>query len=100
MNLKSNMLLVYFQASNQEGAPKVFELLQVETFQSVGWSTMFDCLSIYEERFKESLQSTGAILPEFQEGDAKTLVAYLNVLQKVFTNSEGSNSSFSLTLMN
>lgn len=73
-------------ASNQEGASKVFELLQGKTFRSVGWSTLFDCLSIYEERFKESLQSAGAILPEFQEGDAKALVAYLNVLQKVVEN--------------
>lgn len=64
---------------------KVFELLQGKTFRSVGWSTLFDCLSIYEEKFKQALQSPGAILPEFQEGDAKALVAYLNVLQKVFT---------------
>ncbi|KAF7147071.1 hypothetical protein RHSIM_Rhsim03G0247900 [Rhododendron simsii] len=73
-------------ASSQEGASKVFELLQGKTFRSIGWSTLFDCLSIYEEKFKQSLQSPGAMLPEFQEGDAKTLVAYLNVLQKVVEN--------------
>ena len=50
------------QASSQEGASKV-----------------------YDEKFKQSLQTSGAILPEFQEGDAKALVAYLNVLQKVLT---------------
>ncbi|KAL3747651.1 hypothetical protein ACJRO7_016452 [Eucalyptus globulus] len=33
-----------------------------------------------------SLLTTGAMLPEFQEGDAKALVAYLNVLQKVMEN--------------
>ncbi|XP_042499811.1 nuclear pore complex protein NUP205 [Macadamia integrifolia] len=73
-------------ASTQEGASKVYELLQGKTFRSVGWSTLFDCLSIYEQKFKQSLQSTGAVLPEFQEGDAKALVAYLFVLQKVVEN--------------
>ncbi|KAL6992053.1 hypothetical protein U1Q18_010164, partial [Sarracenia purpurea var. burkii] len=72
-------------ASTQEGAFKVFELLHGKTFRSIGWSTLFDCLSIYEEKFKQSLQIAGAMLPEFQEGDAKALVAYLNVLQKVLT---------------
>ncbi|KAF5199081.1 Nuclear pore complex protein [Thalictrum thalictroides] len=73
-------------ASSQEGASKVFELLQGKTFRSVGWSTLFDCLSIYEQKFKQSLQNNGAVLPEFEEGDAKALVAYLNVLQKVLEN--------------
>ncbi|CAI9100148.1 OLC1v1037088C1 [Oldenlandia corymbosa var. corymbosa] len=73
-------------ASNPEGASKVFELLQGKAFRSIGWSTLFDCLSIYEEKFKQSLQSPGASLPEFQEGDAKALVAYLTVLQKVVEN--------------
>ncbi|PIA65680.1 hypothetical protein AQUCO_00100883v1 [Aquilegia coerulea] len=73
-------------ASSQDGASKVFELLQGKTFRSVGWSTLFDCLSIYEQKFKQSLQNTGAVLPEFEEGDAKALVAYLNVLQKVLEN--------------
>lgn len=78
------MFLVSLQASSQEGASKVFELLQGKVFRSVGWSTLFDCLSIYDEKFKQSLQTAGALLPEFPEGDAKALVAYLNVLQKVF----------------
>ncbi|KAI9191487.1 hypothetical protein LWI28_009025 [Acer negundo] len=73
-------------ASSQEGASKVYELLQGKAFRSVGWRTLFDCLSIYDEKFKQSLQTAGAMLPEFQEGDAKALVAYLNVLQKVVEN--------------
>ncbi|XVF88378.1 hypothetical protein PTKIN_Ptkin19aG0046000 [Pterospermum kingtungense] len=73
-------------ASSQEGASKVYELLQGKVFRSIGWSTLFDCLSIYGEKFKQSFQTAGAILPEFQEGDAKALVAYLNVLQKVVQN--------------
>ncbi|KAJ6832491.1 nuclear pore complex protein NUP205 isoform X2 [Iris pallida] len=73
-------------ASNEDGASKVFELLQGKTFRSIGWSTLFDCLSIYEAKFKQSLQSSGSMLPDFQEGDAQALVAYLNVLQKVIEN--------------
>ncbi|XP_030954556.1 nuclear pore complex protein NUP205 isoform X1 [Quercus lobata] len=73
-------------ACSQEGASKVFELLQGKAFRSVGWSTLFDCLSIYDEKFKQSIQTAGAMLPEFPEGDAKALVAYLNVLQKVMEN--------------
>ncbi|XP_051130999.1 nuclear pore complex protein NUP205 [Andrographis paniculata] len=73
-------------ACNPEGASKVFELLQGKTFRSVGWSTLFECLSIYHEKFRQSLQSPGAVLPEFQEGDAKALVAYLNVLKQVVEN--------------
>ncbi|KAH7657158.1 nuclear pore complex protein Nup205 protein [Dioscorea alata] len=73
-------------ASNEEGASKVFELLQSKMFRTVGWSTLFECLSIYEERFKLSLQTSGSLLPDFQEGDAQALVAYLNVLQKVVEN--------------
>lgn len=82
-------LLIGFplQASSQEGASKVYELLQGKAFRSIGWSTFFDCLSIYDEKYKQSLQTAGAMLPEFQEGDAKALVAYLNVLQKVLTSS-------------
>lgn len=52
-------------------------------FRSIGWSTLFECISIYEEKFRQSPQSSGNMLPEFQEGDAQALVAYLNVLQKV-----------------
>ncbi|KAK4265201.1 hypothetical protein QN277_026284 [Acacia crassicarpa] len=70
-------------ASSQEGAPKVYELLQGKAFRSIGWSTLFECLAIYDEKFKKSLQTAGAMLPEIQEGDAKALVAYLNVLMKV-----------------
>ncbi|XP_072964597.1 nuclear pore complex protein NUP205 [Typha angustifolia] len=73
-------------ASNEEGASKVYELLRGKTFRSIGWNTLFDCLSIYEEKFKQSLQTSGTLLPDFQEGDAQALVAYLNVLQKVVEN--------------
>ncbi|KAF7814524.1 nuclear pore complex protein NUP205 [Senna tora] len=73
-------------ASSQEGASKVYELLQGKAFRSIGWSTLFECLAIYDEKFKQSLQTAGAMLPEIQEGDAKALVAYLNVLMKVVEN--------------
>ncbi|CAD6247641.1 unnamed protein product [Miscanthus lutarioriparius] len=73
-------------ASTKVGAAKVYELLQGKTYRSVGWSTLFDCLSIYEEKFKKSIQSSANILPDFPEGDAQALVAYLAVLQKVVEN--------------
>ncbi|VVB01678.1 unnamed protein product [Arabis nemorensis] len=73
-------------ASTQEGASKVFELLQGTAFRSIGWATLFSCIRIYDEKFKQSLQTAGAMMPEFLEGDAKALVAYLNVLQKVVEN--------------
>lgn len=73
-------------ASSQEGAAKVYELLQGNAFRSIGWSTLFDCLTIYDEKFKQSVQTAGTMLPEFQEGDAKALVAYLDILQKVIEN--------------
>ncbi|XP_071686120.1 nuclear pore complex protein NUP205 isoform X2 [Rutidosis leptorrhynchoides] len=73
-------------ASSEEGASTVYELLQGRTFRSISWNTLFDCLSIYEDKFKQSSQSTGTILPEIQEGDAKALVAYLCVLRKVVEN--------------
>ncbi|XP_062017759.1 nuclear pore complex protein NUP205-like [Rosa rugosa] len=38
-------------ASSQEGAATVWELLQGKVFRSVGWSTLFDSLSIYKEKF-------------------------------------------------
>ncbi|CAD6251488.1 unnamed protein product [Miscanthus lutarioriparius] len=73
-------------ASTEVGAAKVYELLQGKTYRSVGWSTLFDCLSIYEEKFKKSIQSSSNIPPDFPEGDAQALVAYLAVLQKVVEN--------------
>ncbi|KAK7411180.1 hypothetical protein VNO78_02612 [Psophocarpus tetragonolobus] len=73
-------------ACSQEGASKVYELLQGKAFRSIGWSTLFECLTIYDEKFKQSLQTAGAMLPEIQEGDAKAFVAYLNVLKKVVEN--------------
>jgi len=73
----------FCQASTEVGAAKVYELLQGKTYRSVGWSTLFDCLSIYEEKFIKSIQSSANIPPDFPEGDAQALVAYLAVLQKV-----------------
>ncbi|KAL6604475.1 hypothetical protein ACP70R_042902 [Stipagrostis hirtigluma subsp. patula] len=73
-------------ASSEVGAAKVYELLQGKTYRSVGWSTLFDCISIYEEKFKKSIQSSASMLPDFPEGDAQALVAYLAVLQKVVEN--------------
>ncbi|TVU02504.1 hypothetical protein EJB05_51989 [Eragrostis curvula] len=73
-------------ASTEVGAAKVYELLQGKVYRSVGWSTLFDCLSIYEEKFKKSIQSSASMLPDFPEGDAQALVAYLAVLQKVVEN--------------
>ncbi|XP_013653722.2 nuclear pore complex protein NUP205 isoform X1 [Brassica napus] len=73
-------------ASTQEGASKVYELLKGTTFRSIGWATLFDCIAIYDDKFKQSLQTAGTVMPDFLEGDAKALVAYLNVLQKVVEN--------------
>ncbi|XP_020571506.1 nuclear pore complex protein NUP205-like [Phalaenopsis equestris] len=76
-------------AATEEGASKVFELLQGKMFRRVGWGTLFDCLSIYDERFRQSMHSSsGSPLPDIQEGDAQALVAYLNVLQKVVENGD------------
>ncbi|PKA64573.1 hypothetical protein AXF42_Ash007319 [Apostasia shenzhenica] len=75
-------------ASIEEGASKVFELLQGKTLRKVGWDTLFDCLSIYDEKFRQSMLSSGAPLPDIQEGDAQALVAYLNVLRKVVENGD------------
>nr|CAB3449258.1 unnamed protein product [Digitaria exilis] len=78
--------LLSILASTEVGAAKVYELLQGKIYRSVGWSTLFDCLSIYEDKFKKSIQSSASILPDFPEGDAQALVAYLAVLQKVVEN--------------
>ncbi|WVZ77434.1 hypothetical protein U9M48_025299 [Paspalum notatum var. saurae] len=75
-------------ASTEVGAAKVYELLQGKIYRSVGWNTLFDCLSIYEEKFKKCIQSSASILPDFPEGDAQALVAYLSVLQKVVENGD------------
>ncbi|KAK3156306.1 hypothetical protein QOZ80_2AG0105440 [Eleusine coracana subsp. coracana] len=73
-------------ASTEVGAAKVYELLQGKVYRSVGWNTLFDCLSIYEDKFKKSIQSSASMLPDFPEADAQALVAYLAVLQKVVEN--------------
>eukprot|EP01018_Ginkgo_biloba_P012319 Gb_31636 [translate_table: standard] len=73
-------------ASSEEGSKKVFQLLQSKTIRSVGWHTLFNSLNVYEQKFKQCLRNTGALLPDFQEGDARALVAYLRVLQRVMEN--------------
>lgn len=70
-------------ASSEEGAKKVFQLLQSKAIRSVGWHTLFNSLNVYEQNFKQCLQNPRALLPDVQEGDARALVAYLRVLQKV-----------------
>ncbi|GAB4828290.1 hypothetical protein Ancab_035204 [Ancistrocladus abbreviatus] len=84
--LASFLKMLATLASIQEGASRVYELLHGKSFRSISWSMLFDSLSIYAEKFKQSLQSPGSMLPEFPEGDAKALVAYLHVLQKVIEN--------------
>ncbi|PON80865.1 Nucleoporin [Trema orientale] len=69
----------------QEGASKVYELLKGKAFHPVR-STLFGYLSLYDDKIKQSLQTAEAMLPEFPEGDAKALVAYLNVHHKVVEN--------------
>ncbi|KAG0486477.1 hypothetical protein HPP92_008572, partial [Vanilla planifolia] len=78
-----SLSVIEFEASTEEGASKVFEVLDGKTFRRIGWDTLFDCLSIYDEKFRHSLQSSGVSLPDIQEGDAQALTAYLNLLQKV-----------------
>jgi hypothetical protein len=51
--------------------------------RGVGWQILFNSLNLYESRFNQILQSTGTLLPVFQEGDARALEAYLRVLKKV-----------------
>ncbi|BBN13132.1 nuclear pore complex protein Nup205 [Marchantia polymorpha subsp. ruderalis] len=70
-------------ASNEDTAKKVYQLLQNKTIRAVGWQTLFNSLNVYDQRFKQSLQITGALLPVFQVGDARALEAYLKVLKKV-----------------
>ncbi|KAI5084575.1 hypothetical protein GOP47_0000744 [Adiantum capillus-veneris] len=73
-------------ASSEEGSRKVYVLLQNKASWSVSWHTLFSSLSVYEQQFKQSLQTTGALLPPFQEGDARALEAYLRVLKQVMEN--------------
>lgn len=73
-------------ASSEEGAKKVYLLLQGKTARSISWHTLFNSLNVYEEHFTQSFQASGALLPPFQEGDAKALEAYLQVLKKVMQN--------------
>jgi nuclear pore complex protein Nup205 len=51
--------------------------------RTLGWQTLFNSLVVYEQRFRQCLQTAGAFLPPFQEGDARALEAYLKVLMRV-----------------
>ncbi|KAJ4808768.1 nuclear pore complex protein (DUF3414) [Rhynchospora pubera] len=85
--LISFLRLLSTLASDEEGAARVHELLQGRAFRSIGWSKLFDCLTIYEERFKKALQSSSsAVLPDFPKPEAQALVAYLKILKKVVEN--------------
>ncbi|MCO5606891.1 hypothetical protein L7F22_061082 [Adiantum nelumboides] len=75
-------------ASSAEGSRKVYVLLQNKASWSVSWHTLFSSLGVYEQHFKQSLQTTGAFLPSFQEGDARALEAYLRILKKVMENGD------------
>jgi len=70
-------------ASSEEGAKRVYQLLQNKTIRTLGWQTLFNSLVVYEQRFRQCLQTAGAFLPPFQEGDARALEAYLKVLRRV-----------------
>ncbi|MCO5564372.1 hypothetical protein L7F22_018032 [Adiantum nelumboides] len=75
-------------ASSVEGSRKVYVLLQNKASWSVSWHTLFSSLDVYEQHFKQSLETTGAFLPSFQEGDARALEAYLRILKKVMENGD------------
>ncbi|EFJ32372.1 hypothetical protein SELMODRAFT_439663 [Selaginella moellendorffii] len=70
-------------ACSEEGARQVYQMLQNKTFRTVSWQTLFNSLNVYEEHFRHCIQTSGSLLPPFQEGDAKALDAYLQVLKKV-----------------
>lgn len=71
------------QAVCEEGARKVYHLLQKKSIRTLGWQTLFNSLVAYDERFRQFLQIPGAVLPLFQERDGRTLEAYLSVLGRV-----------------
>ncbi|CAM6098602.1 unnamed protein product [Calypogeia fissa] len=70
-------------ASNEDTGKKVYQLLQNKMIRGVGWQILFNSLNVYDYRFRQTLQSPGGLLPEFQNWDARALEAYLRVLKKV-----------------
>ncbi|XP_078177488.1 nuclear pore complex protein (DUF3414) isoform X2 [Carex rostrata] len=85
--LVSFLRLLSTLALDEEGATRVHGLLQGRAFSSIGWSKLFDCLTIYEDRFKKTLQSSStAVLQDFPKPEAHALVAYLKILKKVVEN--------------
>ncbi|GAQ82869.1 nuclear pore complex protein Nup205 [Klebsormidium nitens] len=69
-------------ATGEDGARKVYELLQNGPFRIARWASLFSSLLEYDRRFREALQSTGEE-PPFPPGDARALEAYCRVLRKV-----------------
>lgn len=70
-------------AASEEGAKKIYQMLQNKAIRTLGWQTLFNSLIVYDQRFRQCLQNAGAFLPPFQEGDARALEAYLKVLRRV-----------------
>lgn len=58
-------------------------MLQNRTIRALGWQTLFNSLVVYDQRFRQDLQTGVGFLPAFQEGDARALEAYLKVLRQV-----------------
>lgn len=69
-------------AASEEGAKKVYRLLENKGIRTVGWQTLFKSLIDYDQRIKQSLQVSG-VFPPFQDLDARALEAYLKVLKMV-----------------
>ncbi|KAG0620095.1 hypothetical protein M758_4G188900 [Ceratodon purpureus] len=70
-------------AASEEGAKEVYQLLQNKAIRTLGWQTLFNSLVVYDQRFRQCLQTAGSFLPPLQEGDARALEAYLKVLRRV-----------------
>jgi nuclear pore complex protein Nup205 len=73
----------WLQAVCEEGARKVYHLLQKKSIRTLGWQTLFNSLVVYDQQFRQFLQIPGAVLPVFQERDGRALEAYLGVLRRV-----------------
>lgn len=70
-------------ATGAEGARQVYRLLQERAFKVISWETLFHTLVVYDQQFRQSMQTTGAVLTPFPPGDARALEAYLRTMKKV-----------------
>ena len=61
----------------------MYQMLQNKAIRTLGWQTLFNSLIVYDQRFKQRIQTAGSFLPPLQEGDARALEAYLKVLRRV-----------------